>query len=296
MLTNSLVKMVVVSVVLLAFAAPSHSFFLNHLYDSISNSFYDHFVEPIVEVTIGGGTGIVYNALTHNFLGLQPHIRRVWRTVVVDGGGFVISGIASGIWDIAVGIVRGIGRIVKTFAQNLWNMQYNLIYYGFRLLNPFSFVPDVNVLVLSDVDVAKNIKVANGSNAKSNREGVTVLRGRRAVGIEYQNLRYDFLSATLHDPMQCLPLVLCAIHADPDDLITAKEAAFRKTFRPYFTQQPIPDWAEQYVHAADIGATTKSTDSCREAYPFCGFSQYYLRKLITQAMNSEGRSLLQTYK
>ncbi|XP_042237718.1 uncharacterized protein LOC121876546 isoform X2 [Homarus americanus] len=125
---------------------------------------------------------------------------------------------------------------------------------------------------------------------------ITVLRGRRAVGIEYQNLRYDFLSATLHDPMQCLPLVLCAIHADPDDLITAKEAAFRKTFRPYFTQQPIPDWAEQYVHAADIGATTKSTDSCREAYPFCGFSQYYLRKLITQAMNSEGRSLLQTYK
>lgn len=48
---------------------------------------------------------------------------------------------------------------------------------------------------------------------------------------KYHDLKDDFQSATHHDPMQCLPLVFCAIHADPDDLLSTLEAAFRKAFR-----------------------------------------------------------------
>lgn len=83
-------KVTLVIVVVMTLASPAHAF-VNQLLEDLYDIIYDRFVKPVVETVVGGGTGLVFNALTFNFLGLRPNIERIFTTVVIEGGGVLIS-------------------------------------------------------------------------------------------------------------------------------------------------------------------------------------------------------------
>ncbi|XP_071546743.1 uncharacterized protein [Panulirus ornatus] len=303
------VRVVLVAALVLTLATMVDAFVWDHLYDQLNHAITNSIIKPLGELFVGGSTGIVYNALTHNFLGIQPVLRRVWSTVLIEGGSLVISGIINVVWFVIQGIATIIYRIVESTIEKLWELKRDIILYGIRLIksflssqtfnalgltNPLSFAKsqDLNAVTIDAINLAKTMDKDEAREAQPAQPPVTVLRGGRNMHRKYYELKDDLQSATHHDPLQCLPLVLCAIHAEHDDLLSTTEAAFRKAFRPYFTEeQPIPDWAEQYVLAADIGTSVKSSESCQKAYPSCWYSARHLRELIAQAMEAEDTNL-----
>ncbi|XP_045615312.1 uncharacterized protein [Procambarus clarkii] len=278
--TTSLSKMVtkvtLATVVVIMLAAPAHTFFLDNLLEDVEEAIYTTIVKPAGGVLLGGGTGVVYNALSFHFL--HPYIERIGSSVISQAV-YAISGVVQAIGTIIVEIVTAFIFIIIEIITAVIEVKIQVVYYAFRLLTSF-IIPGVG----RDFKEGDEV-VDNGRHTRSANESVTVSRHHE---LELNNLKQEFESATQHDSKQCLPLVFCDIYANTDDHVFIHEAIFRKAFRSYFAKKSIPDWAKQYVRAADIGVITKSSASCRESYPLCRFSAYYLRKLIAKAMNAIG--------
>lgn len=169
------VRAALVTVLLLTLATTAEAFVWDYLHDQLHEGFVASVIRPLTETLFGGGTGIVYNALTHNFLGIQPVLRRVWSTVLIEGGSFIVSGVINVVWFIIQGIATIFYRIVEGIVEKLWDLKRDIIYYGFRLITSFlASKRSLNPLALPNpLTLAKSpdLRVNNIDLAKTVDEG-----------------------------------------------------------------------------------------------------------------------------
>ncbi|XP_069943606.1 uncharacterized protein [Cherax quadricarinatus] len=232
MRTNMVAKVTLVIVVVMTLASPAHAF-VNQLLEDLYDIIYDRFVKPVVETVVGGGTGLVFNALTFNFLGLRPNIERIFTTVVIEGGGVLISTIAEIIYLIVLGIIETIIWIIAETVEVITDIKINIIYSTLQLLLEFISPGGLGLFGLREISGRLNNKIAYSADTPASNESALVLRHHRSADTDYK-LKQDFENATSRDPLQCVPLVFCAIYADSEDLVSTEEAAFRKVFRGSF--------------------------------------------------------------
>lgn len=282
----------VAAVVVLTLASPTEGFSLyDFFFGWIIKYFDDLRNEAIQDVTknvVGGGTAIVTDAIMFNYFGIGPALREWAKVFMIHGVGTFINVV----WYIVTSTISTIITTsisaslswkswvfdkIKKFFKDLFKLQKNLFKWVANVVVPMVLMDD-SALIASGIGRSHR-------SVRSTDQLVQVLRGRREVGWRYDNLESAFTSANLHDPMECLPLVLCAIHADPENLVSPMESKFRKAFRSFFSEKYSPVWAAKYLKATEVGESSKSVSSCQAAYPSCIFSPRHLRILISQAMD-----------
>ncbi|CAL4126869.1 unnamed protein product [Meganyctiphanes norvegica] len=122
------------------------------------------------------------------------------------------------------------------------------------------------------------------------RREVNTLQGRRqarsVIDVDGADpLVNVFERVTRDDPQQCLPMVLCAIHADPEELLTPQETSLVTVFRPLVRHRHVPEWAGSWVRGARQGAAARGKaeeahTTCRRTFSKCPFSAHHLRTLM----------------
>ncbi|XP_042884656.1 uncharacterized protein LOC122261181 [Penaeus japonicus] len=295
MASSQLRSFLATGVVLLTILGPSEGFlelvvgyfFSNFLWGApskIANRVSQAALEPAQSLLLGGGTEIVSQALTHDYIpGMRDFVWNAVGTSVSQLGSLAVSAIWWIISSIGSAIGTSLGAAIPAGVAA-----------GNAVIAAIASIIAASVngnILQNENDPAMQLQVVPQQRAAASRSFrsdaplVRLLRGRRNVGpTPEEDLRHPFVEAARHDPYECVPLVLCAIHADPEELVTPKESAFRKVFRSIFAKDRIPSWAKRYVEASVKGSTSQSTHACRETYPSCTFPSHYLRKLVNIAL------------
>ena len=96
---------------------PSASFFLG-IDTSVEEADGYEIINPLDSWFLGGGTSIVYNALTLNIFGIKQKLREVYYTIastaLFEGFGLILSGISS----IVYVVVAIITEVATTISSN----------------------------------------------------------------------------------------------------------------------------------------------------------------------------------
>lgn len=124
--------------ILLTQTNPSHTFLWNRIGDEIADEVDDSVIQPLGSLAVGGGTKIVYDMLTYSYLDpIKPAIREVLRTIVVDGGGFVLTNLITSIWSL-ISIIAQLIYWIIDFSVNLsWRIKWDVFSFIVGQLNPF---------------------------------------------------------------------------------------------------------------------------------------------------------------
>ncbi|KAK4288908.1 hypothetical protein Pmani_038092 [Petrolisthes manimaculis] len=132
-------RLLLTLLVLLTLTGPSYTFLWNRIGDEIANEVDDGIIQPLGLLAFGGGTKIVYDMLTYSFLGpLKPAIREAVRTILVDGGGFVLSNLITSIWSLISIIAQLIYWIIDFSVSLSWRIKWDIFSFILGQLNPFT--------------------------------------------------------------------------------------------------------------------------------------------------------------
>ncbi|XP_068216475.1 uncharacterized protein [Palaemon carinicauda] len=280
------------------------------VYDALNYNYFG--VGPALRKWLGGAVKEGGNAVAENSLYLTAKIVLQILRLIFDSIWWIISGVSSAVWNwlyfliptITSGIaglsgiggltgVAGIGGLASIFdnLNNILTANPNITG-GVPGITGANTAIQVN-LNRNDIE-AKNAFPSVTSDKEDLdrrflllRPKVNVLRGRRDLGTSFESVKETFITTAAHDRLQCLPLVLCAIYADPDDSASPLQSQFKKEFRSLFPKKYTPTWASSYVKAANLGESSTLASRCQTAYPSCPFSSGYLKRLIFKSLDAE---------
>ncbi|KAK7075685.1 hypothetical protein SK128_018917 [Halocaridina rubra] len=288
MRVGSLCKYWLVVAIIMILASPSDANLINFIFGPIVDHIFKEIQEALskfLHLTVGGGTAVVIDAIKLNQFNIGPTLTRLFFDALIYG----VPHLFKIGWYIAAGIIGKILEIIKFIVKGIWKIKYELVKRAVAVVVPVVAGGGGNFTVDVDIDIIKNeIQLNNSTKTRRSAEPrVQVLRGSRDIfgNPNYMQLEDAFNSATLNDRMDCLPMVFCAIYADPEEFVTPVESQFKRAFRSFFNGSSTPSWAAKYVKATELGESFTSNSRCQDEYSFCTFSPNQLRTLITQATN-----------
>ncbi|XP_064112736.1 uncharacterized protein LOC135219693 [Macrobrachium nipponense] len=279
------------------------------VYDALNYNYFG--VGPAIREWLGVAVKEGGSAIAENSLYLFAKIVVTILRAIVEGIGWLISSIANMVGNI---IWSYLLLLIPTITPGIASLAGFAGFTGFagfgdfqnifgNITNSFSGIPGIVVVdggVGIQADLNKNdLEVKNAfpkvtsdkeganTNIRSLEPKVSMLRGRRDSGTSFDSVRGTFIAAASQDRLQCLPLVLCAIYADPGDSVSPLQSQFKKEFRLLFPKKNTPIWASPYITAADLGETVISASECQAQYPSCPFSSGHLKRLIFKYLDAE---------
>ncbi|XP_066941124.1 uncharacterized protein [Macrobrachium rosenbergii] len=284
------------------------------VYDALNHNYFG--VGPAIREWLGVAVKDGSNAVAENSLYLLAKIVVQILRSIVEGIWWLVSSLTSMIgniiWSSLLSLIGTAAPGIANFAGfagfaglagigNLQNIFGNATS-GFPGIPGIPNIPGIVVVDGSGIQASLNkndpeVIIASpnvtfdkegvNTNVRSLEPKVNVLRGRRDSGTSFDGLRGTFIVAASQDRLQCLPLVLCAIYADPEDSVSPLQSQFKKEFRFLFPKKDTPIWASPYIKAADLGEAVTSASECQAKYPSCPFSSGHLKRLIFKSLDAE---------
>ena len=127
---------------LLLLVHPSNSYFFG-IGSSVLDSDGYEIINPLDSWFLGGGTSLVYNAITLNFFGIKELLRgwyhTIASTVIFDGGGLLISSTVNIIVAIIVAVIEIVTTIISNVIESSWRKKLAFLEFLFRVATGRSF-------------------------------------------------------------------------------------------------------------------------------------------------------------
>lgn len=132
---------------LLLLAYPADSFFLLGFGFGVDTSVEEadgyEIITPLDSWFLGGGTSIVYNALTFNIFGLKEKIRYIYEVIasyaIFEGIGLVLTAIVNIIAAVAVSVTEILTVIIANIIEGVWRAKLAIIEFLFRVFTGRSY-------------------------------------------------------------------------------------------------------------------------------------------------------------
>ncbi|XP_045137006.1 uncharacterized protein LOC123519630 [Portunus trituberculatus] len=115
---------------------PSASFFIG-IDTSVEEADGYEIINPLDSWFLGGGTSIVYNALTFNIFGIKEKLREwyfaIASTAFFEGTALIISGIASIVSAVVTVVTEIISTITSNIIETSWRKKLAFLEFLFRI-------------------------------------------------------------------------------------------------------------------------------------------------------------------
>ncbi|XP_063841944.1 uncharacterized protein LOC135089809 [Scylla paramamosain] len=115
---------------------PSASFFLG-IDTSVEEADGYEIINPLDSWFLGGGTSIVYNALTFNIFGIKEKLREwyyaIASTALFEGTALIISGIASIVSAIIAAVIEILTTIISNIIETSLRKKLAFLEFLFRI-------------------------------------------------------------------------------------------------------------------------------------------------------------------